>query len=542
MATEMVAVFRQTPEGHLLDCNDVCAHMLGFASREELLNNGGLEYQNASDIISIAMALRDLGNLTNVEIALRKKDGSIAWVLQNLKLVSVDAAEKVWIEGAMFDVTEQRVATQRLEFQAYHDVLTLLPNRMLFMDRLNVALAQTRRRKRQVGVFMLDIDRFEILNNALGRGMADRLLRAIADRLNAALREEDSLAHFNADEFVFFIADNGGGTEAALVAQRTLDSMAEPFNVGGRNIDLTASIGIALSGHDANDADTLIRYASSAMYRAKEFGRNLYQFYDDALNARTLERLALVSSVRRALDHGEFELHFQPEVDVQTGRIDCVEAFLRWKHPDLGIIGPNEFFSVAEEAGLGPRITEWVLSSACQQAKQWSEDGMQTRVAVNLSSREFQANELVRSIDRAVRRSGLESRGLELEIAHGSLADCGRSTEILQALKEVGVLLAIDDFGSGGCSFADLKQMPVDTIKIAPMFVHNMIRRNDDAAIVQAMITMAKGFDMRVVAEGVETKEQLAYLLNRRCTEMQGFFLGRPLPADSLAEILRMQH
>jgi diguanylate cyclase (GGDEF)-like protein/PAS domain S-box-containing protein len=542
LATEMVAVFRQTPEGHLLDCNDECARILGYASRDELLNKGGLEYQNASDLVSISMALRDLGSLSNVEIALRKKDGSIAWVLQNLRMVSVDAASKVWIEGAMFDVTEQRIAAQRFEFQAYHDTLTLLPNRMLFMDRLNVALAHTRRRKRSVGILMLDIDRFEILNSALGRGIADRLLRAIADRLNATLREEDSLAHFSADEFVFFVADNGSGTEAALVAQRTLDALAEPFNVGGRNIDLTASIGIAVSGHDGNDVDTLIRYATAAMYRAKQYGRNLYQFYDDTLNARTLERLALVSSIRRALDHGEFELHFQPEVDVQTGRIECVEAFLRWRHPDLGIIGPTEFLSVAEDAGLGPRITEWVLASACQQAKQWTDEGMQTRVAVNLSSREFEANEISRSIDRAVRRSGMDARGLELEIAHASLADCSRSSEILQALKEVGVLLAIDDFGSGGCSFADLKTMPVDTIKIAPMFVHNMIRRNDDAAIVQAMITMAKGFDMRVVAEGVETKEQLAYLLNRRCTEMQGFFLGKPLPATSLAEILRMQH
>lgn len=542
VATEMVAVFRQTPEGHLLDCNDECARVLGYSSREDILNHGMLEYQNASDLASIATALRDLGTLSNIEIALRKKDGGIVYVLQNLRMVEVESASKVWIEGAMFDVTEQRVAAQRFEYQAYHDTLTLLPNRMLFMDRLNVALAQTRRRRRSIGVFMLDIDRFEILNNALGRGMADRLLRAIADRLNAALREEDSLAHFAADEFVFFVVDDGGGTESALVAQRVLDSLAEPFNVGGRSIELTASIGISVAGHDATDADSLIRFASAAMYRAKEYGRNLYQFYDDALNARTLERLALVSSVRRALDHGEFELHFQPEVDVQTGRIECVEAFLRWRHPDLGIIGPTEFLTVAEEAGLGPRITEWVLGAACSQAKQWSDDGMQTRIAVNLSSREFEANELTRSIDRAVRRSGLEARGLELEVAHASLSNCDRSSEILQALKEIGVLLAIDDFGSGGCSFADLKQLPVDTIKIAPMFVHNMIRRSDDAAIVQAMITMGKGFDMRVVAEGVETKEQLAYLLNRRCTEMQGFFLGKPLPATSLAEILRMQH
>lgn len=542
LANEMVAVFRQTPEGHLLDCNEECARILGYASRDELLGSGVFEYQNSSDLVSIATALRDLGALSNVEVALRKKDGSIAWVLQNLKLVSVDEASKIWIEGAMFDVTEQRMAAQRFEYQAYHDTLTLLPNRTLFIDRLNVAMVQSRRRKRSVAVFLLDLDRFDIVNNALGRGLADRLLRAVADRLSSTLREEDSLARFSGDEFVFLIGDSGAGTESVIVAQRVLDAMARPFNVGGRSIELTASIGVSMSDHDSNEAESLVRYASTAMFRAKEFGRNLYQFYDEELNARTLERLALVSSVRRALDRGEFELFYQPEVDVQTGRIECVEAFLRWRHPDLGIIGPAEFLGVAEEAGLGGRIAEWVMSAACQQARGWSEAGMQTRVAVNLSSRDFNGHSLTRHVENAVRESGLDARNLELEVAHASLSDCARSTEILQALKEVGVLLAIDDFGSGGCSFADLKQLPVDTIKIAPMFVHNMIRRADDAAIVQAMITMGKGFDMRVVAEGVETKEQLSYLLNQRCTEMQGFFLGKPLPASALSEVLRMQH
>ena len=542
LVNEMVAVFRQTAEGHLLDCNDECARILGYATRDELLGAGGFEYQNASDIISISTALRDLGKLSNVEVALRKKDGGIAWVLQNLKLVSVDEASKIWVEGAMFDITEQRIAAQRFEYQVYHDSLTSLPNRTLFVDRLNVALAQSRRRKRAVAVFLLDLDRFDIVNNALGRGMADRLLRSVADRLSATLREEDSLARFSGDEFVFLVGDSGSGTESTIVAQRVLEAMSRPFNVGGRAIELTASIGISMSQQDANEADTLVRHASTAMFRAKEFGRNLYQFYDEKLNARTLERLALVSSVRRALDRNEFELFFQPEVDVQTGRIECVEAFLRWRHPDLGIIGPGEFLSVAEEAGLGGRIAAWVMSTATQQAKDWADAGMQTRIAVNLSSRDFTGHSLIQHIDQAVRDSGLDPRTLELEIAHASLSDCSRSTEILQALKEIGVLLAIDDFGSGGCSFADLKQLPVDTIKIAPMFVQNMIRRSDDAAIVQAMITMAKGFDMRVVAEGVETKEQLSYLLNRRCTEMQGFFLGKPLPAASLSEILRMQH
>ena len=538
----MVAVFRQTPEGHLLDCNDQCARLLGYDNREELLGAGRFEYQNQTDLVSVATALHDLGSLSNVEIALVKKGGGVVWVLQNLKLVSVDEASKIWIEGAMFDVTEQRVAVQRFEYQAYHDPLTQLPNRVLFLDRLQVALAQARRRKRHIGIFLLDIDRFDIVNNALGRSVADRPLRSVAERLNATLREEDSLARFAGDEFIFLVGDSGSGTESAIVAQRVLDAMNRPFNVGGRPIELTASVGISMSDRDSNEVENLVRHASTAMFRAKEFGRNLYQFYDEKLNAHTLERLALVSSVRRALDRGEFELFYQPEVDVQTGRIACVEAFLRWRHPDLGIIGPPEFLAVAEEAGLGSRIAEFVITSACTQAREWSDAGMETRIAINLSSRDFYGASLSRHVEQAIRSTGLAVQNIELEVAHASLSDCGRASEILQALKEVGVLLAIDDFGSGGCSFGDLKQLPVDTIKIAPDFVHNMIRRPDDAAIVQAMITMAKGFDMRVVAEGVETKEQLSYLLNRRCTEMQGFFLGKPLPAASLSEVLRMQH
>src|SRR5260370_30169548 len=232
------------------------------------------------------------------------------------------------------------------------------------MNRRLVSLGQYKRWKRPVLVFMLDLDRFDIVNIALGRGMADRLLRSVADRLATTLREEDSLARFSGDEFVFIVGDSGNGTESAIVAQRVLDAMSRPFNVGGLAIELTASIGISMSQHDANEADALVRHASTAMFRAKEFGRNLYQFFDENLNARTLERLALVASVRPALDHGEFELFYQPEVDVQTGRIACVEAFLRGRHPALRIIGPTEFLGVAVEPGLGASIAQWVMASA----------------------------------------------------------------------------------------------------------------------------------------------------------------------------------
>jgi len=543
LAVDIVAVFRQTPEGRLLDCNLECANMLGYESREELLAVGSLDFVNRSDFVSVSSALRDLGALSNVEIAIRKKDGSVAWVLQNLRMVVVDDASKAWVDVAMFDVTEQRVAAQRFEYQAYHDTLTLLPNRMLFIDRLQVALAQARRRRVSAAVMVLDIDAFDHVNDAYGRGMGDRVLKALAERLSSCVREEDAVARLNGDEFILLLGQISSGTDASVAAQRVLDAVTRPFHIGGQRVEITGSLGIAVSPQDGTEVDVLVRSASTASSDAREMGGNSYQFHEPALNARALERASLVAGLRHALDRGELELHYQPEVNVQTGRIECIEALLRWRHPDLGMVTASEFLQAAEQGGLGRRISEWVINEACRQAKEWHDNGMPNmRVAVNLSTRQFCDPGVTRMVERAVDDNGLTGRALEVEVPEISLADSKNATEILNALKEIGILLAIDDFGSGGCSFLDLKAMPFDTLKIAPMFVQNMVNRTDDAAIVQAMITMAKGLDLRIVAEGVETKEQLSYLLNRRCVEMQGYFLGRPMPATALADVLRMQH
>lgn len=543
LVVDIVAVFRQTPEGKILDCNDECARLLGYDSREELLALGRLDYVNRSDFVSVSSALRDLGSLTNVEIAIRKKDGSVAWVLQNLKMVVVEEASKAWVDVAMFDVTEQRVASQRFEYQAYHDTLTLLPNRMLFIDRLQVAVAHARRRRVSAAVMVLDIDTFDRVNESFGRGIGDRVLKAIAERLSAAVREEDAVARLNGDEFIMLLGQIGSGTDAAVAAQRVIDSVGRPFHIGGQRIEITCSLGIAVFPEDGTEVDALVRAASTAATDAREMGGNSYQFYEPSLNARALERASLVSGLRHALDRGELELHYQPEVNVQTGRIDCIEALLRWRHPDLGVVTASEFLTAAEAGGLGPRIAEWAINEACRQLREWQDSGMANmRIAVNLSNRQFCDPNVTRLVERALADNGLAPRALEIEVPEISLADSKRAEEVLNALKEIGILLAVDDFGSGGCSFLDLKSFPIDTLKIAPMFVQNMVHRTDDAAIVQAMITMAKGLDLRVVAEGVETKEQLSYLLNRRCVEMQGFFLGRPMPAPALAEVLRMQH
>jgi diguanylate cyclase (GGDEF)-like protein/PAS domain S-box-containing protein len=542
-ALEMVAVYRQTPDGRLLDCNDVCARMLGYSSRDELLAVGRLSYFNASDSMTVMAALPDLGMLPNVEVALRKKDGSVVWVLQNLKYINVPQADKVWIEAVMFDVTEQRRATQMLEFQAHHDSLTALPNRSLVIDRLNVALARAKRHRRPVAVLMVDVDHFEMINTTFGHGIADRLLKAVADRLSSCVREEDAVGRFGSDEFMVVLAEVVTETDAAIAAQRILDSISRQFSVDGHNIDVKASIGIAVTPQDGSSVDVLVKNATSAMYQAKERGRNMYRFHVPELNARALERASLVASLRRALSRNEFELHYHPEVNVQTGRIEVIEALVRWRHPDVGLVAPGEFLPAAEQGNLDGLIGEWIINEACRQVKQWHDEGMTSfRIAVNLSSRQFHDRALQQVLEDAISDARLKPAALELEIDEGVLAHSTRTLDVLTKIRNFGARVAIDDFGSGGCSFTDLRDMPVDTLKIAPTFVQNMMSRQDDAAMVQAMITMAKGLDLRIVAEGVESKDQLSYLLKRRCTEMQGFFFGRPLPAFALAETLRMQH
>jgi diguanylate cyclase (GGDEF)-like protein/PAS domain S-box-containing protein len=536
---DLVAMVRQTLDGRIVDCNEACARILGYGSREELLAAGRFDYVNQSDPITVSAALRELGSLSSVELALRRKDGSVAWVLQNLRLSSSGDTADV----AMFDVTDQRVAAQSFEYQAYHDSLTKLPGRNLVMDRIHVALALGRRRRNPVAVMMVDLDHFELINTAFGHGIADRLLKSVAARLETCIRSEDCLGRLGSDEFVMVLQEVKNDTDAAVVAQRVLDMVSEAFVIEGHRIDVRASIGISVSPQDGTDPEILLQHASAAMYQAKERGRNTYHFYAAAMNARAFERASLKASIWRAIERKEFELFYHPEVNVQTGRIDCIEALIRWRHPDLGLIGPAEFLPLAEQANLDAQIGQWVISEACRQARLWRDEGISgMRVSVNLSARQFQDRDLSRLLSEAVAQNGLDSASIELEVTERSLVDTARTVQVLRALKDFGVRLAVDDFGSGGCSISELKEMPVDTIKIAPTFVQNMMRRSGDAAIVQAMITMSKGLDFRVVAEGVESKEQLAFLLNRRCPDMQGFFFGKPAPASALADTLRLQH
>lgn len=541
--SSLVGVYEQALDGRLIDCNDACARMLGYDSRDELLSVGSFDHFNPTDFETIVAALADLGSISNLEISLRRRNGTPAWVLQTMTLEPADDAHSGSIRGVMFDVTEQRSGTQRLEYQAYHDTLTLLPNRMLFVDRLGVALSIARRRGTPLYVMLLDLDRFELMNATFGQAFSDRLLRQIADRLNDCVREEDSLARYGSDEFIIMMTERASENEVAALAHRLLQTLALPFVLDGHEVSISGTIGISSFPEDGTEAEDLVKAAADAMFHAKEQARNTFEFHQPQASARALERASLVAGLRRALLSNELELHYQPEVNVQSGRIECIEALLRWRHPDLGLVNAADFLPAAEEGNLSAPIGEWVIGEACRQARAWQDAGMRDmRVAINLSSRQFHSSGLERTLERCVLAAGIDPGSLELEISELSLGSSDDSIQIFQSLHNLGVRLAIDDFGTGHSSMIDLKRMPIDTLKIAPAFVQNVTSRHDDAAIVQAMITMARGLDLRIVAEGVESKEQLAHLLDRRCVDMQGFFLGKPLPAAQWEETLGMQH
>lgn len=537
----LAGVFRQTLDGRLVDCNDACAKILGYDSPEDLLSASSFNYISASDPLAIQAALRDLGSLAGLEVGMRARNGRPVWVFTNLSLIEEDGQQ--FADGIMLEITEQRAAAERFEQHAYHDPLTGLPNRTLFVERMNVFLAQARRHKRPLAVMFVDLDHFELINTTFGPGLADRLLKVIGDRLWVSLRTEDTVARFGSDEFVVSISEFGTGDNIAIIAQRLLDAVSRPENIDGHEIYVNGSIGIAVYPEDGMDSDTLIKNAEAAMYRAKQLGRNTFRLYQPEANARAFERQTLVTALKRALDREEFVLHYQPQVNVQTGKIDVVEALLRWRHPEMGLVEPSAFLPAAEEGQLMSAIGQWVMREVCRQLKLWQQLGLRPiTMGVNLSPRQFGHADLLRMVERSILEFGIDPSQIELEVSQEAVNDPDNAVPRLTALKKIGVRIAIDDFGTGRTALSDLKRLPIDAVKIDKGFIRNVTTQSDDAAIVEAVIRMARGFDIRVVAEGVETKDQMTFLWNRRCTDMQGFFFGKPLPAAALEETLRMQH
>ena len=435
---------------------------------------------------------------------------------------------------------QRKHAEEALRFIAAHDPLTELPNRSMFNERLRQALSQALRHQRGLAVFFIDIDRFKLLNDTLGHGAGDRMLLACAKRLCECVRESDIVARLGGDEFVIMVENFSTPREAIAVAQKILSSLARPFVVDGRELLITASVGIATYPDDGADAEALLKNADIAMYRAKEQGRNNYQFYSAQMNKHSFERLAMETSLRRAVERGEFLVQYQPKQSLRTGAITGMEALVRWKHPDWGVVSPAQFVPLAEETGLIAQIGDWVLRTACAQSREWRAMGVPPlRIAVNLSARQFSRESLVKDIADIMQASELSPDWLELEITESLVMHSPEhAAQTLQRFKAMGISLAIDDFGTGYSSLAYLKRFPIDSIKVDRSFVKDIPDDADDMAITRGVIALGHSLRLRVVAEGVETLEQQQFLKANGCDEIQGYIFSQPLSAQDATRLL----
>ena len=468
--------------------------------------------------------------------------GRSGWVSAVYRPHYDEAGEIVGVIGLIRDVTQRKEAEQQIEYQAYHDALTGLANRRLFQEHLSLALALAQRRTSTVAVLFLDLDHFKVINDSLGHTIGDELLREISRRLRGSVREGDTVARVGGDEFTVVLQELPGGDAAAVVAQKILRTVAEPIEIGGHRLYVTTSIGITLFPEDGDDAETLLRHADTAMYRAKAEGRNTYQMATRELSRTTHERMMLENGLHHALEHGEFALLYQPQIESDDGELSIVgmEALLRWNHPQRGVVTPEHFIGLAEDRGLILPIGDWVIREACHAARRFHDHGFpRFRVAVNLSARQFRDPSLLSTVESALADSGIDPRTLELEITESvAMQDVELTMSALTEFRKRGVTIAIDDFGTGHSSLSYLKRFPIDALKIDKGFVLDLPDKFEDAAIVSSVIQLANGLGLRVIAEGVEKREQLDFLRDAGCRELQGYYFSYPVPLEEVEKLV----
>jgi diguanylate cyclase (GGDEF)-like protein/PAS domain S-box-containing protein len=539
----LAGVFRSTLAGKVLECNQAAACMFGYDSPEEILGLPATNlYTSTSDREAFLTALKFEGSVTNHEMKLRRKNGDSAWVMLNVTLVEDDCGIPNIVEGTLIDITKRKIAEERVQSLAYYDALTGLPNRILLRDRLSKALATARRQNNKVALLFVDLDRFKIINDSLGHAVGDLLLQDIARRLNSIAREQDTVARLGGDEFLIVLANVKDIPGAAIAAERFMDAMTAEFAIQDHPLSISCSIGISVFPDHGVDSETLIKHADAAMYSAKESGRNNFQFFSADMNALAVKRLILENGLRLALDKKELFLVYQPQMDMLTGRITGLEALLRWQHPELGLISPDQFIEIAENSGLIVPIGEWVLRTACSQARKWQGDGVLAgKVAINISAIQFRQEGFCRLIRKVLQETELAPNYLELELTESLLlANAELMLGVVQELSTMGLTLAIDDFGTGYSSFGYLKQLKVSKFKIDRIFIRDVAESPDDAAIAAAIISMAKSLRLRVIAEGVENEAQVSFLRAHHCDEIQGYYFSKPLTVDEVADILRV--
>jgi diguanylate cyclase (GGDEF)-like protein/PAS domain S-box-containing protein len=477
----------------------------------------------------------------DLEYRVLTADGRTRWIHDQAFPVRDGEGRVYRIAGISSDVTQRKEAEEKLVYLAHYDGLTGLPNRTLFQDRLEQTLAQAGRRGWLVAVMFIDLDRFKIANDTLGHSAGDQLLKQVAQRLSDCVRTGDTVGRFGGDEFGLILSDLRNAEDARLVAQKVLAVFGRPFLIEGNEVYVTASIGISMYPPDSTDGEALMKNADAAMYRAKESGRNAFQFFTREMNERALRRLDLENSLRRALERGEFLLYYQPKASLKTGELTGFEALLRWQRPGHGLVPPNEFVPLLEDTGLIVPVGEWVLASACRQMRQWQLAGVQpVPIAVNLAARQFASTNLGATVKRIIDEHGVDPRYIELELTESSLMiNTEEAVQTLSYLKSLGLRLSIDDLGTGYSSLSYLKRFPIDALKIDRSFVRDITTDVDDATITRAVIGMAHNLELKVVAEGVENQAQIAFLSANDCDEIQGYYLSRPLTAEDCERWLR---
>jgi len=500
----------------------------------------GATRKTARDPMEMAVEQNRTVGLT-VNCVLVRRDGFESAIEDSAAPIHDRAGRVIGAVIVFHDVSAALAMTIQMTHSAQHDVLTSLPNRLLLNDRITQSIAVARRQKKHLAVIFLDLDRFKYINDSLGHAIGDELLQSISKRLLANVRGSDTVSRQGGDEFVILLAEIARPQDAAISAQKLLHSLSAPHLLGGQELHIDGSIGISVYPADGNDAEMLIKSADTAMYHAKECGRNNFQFFTADMNLKSVQRQSLEASLRFALEREEFLLDYQPKVNLETGEITGVEALIRWQQPDRGLVPPAQFVPVAEDCGLIIPIGRWVMREACRQARAWQVAGLPPMpIAVNVSAVEFRDKGFVEGVRKILSETGLPAQYLELELTEGVLMkDAESAASVLLELKAMGIHLAVDDFGTGYSSLSYLRKFPIDALKIDQSFIHQNSTTPDDSTIVSAVIAMGRSLKLRVVAEGVETLEQLMFLRALQCDEAQGFYFGRPVPAAQFAESLR---
>jgi len=542
------AVLTTDMKGNISYLNVVAEKMTGW-SREEAAGRplaevfhilDGTTRQPSRSPTELALAENKTVGMA-AGVVLVRRDGSELGIEDSAAPIHDRGGKVIGAVLVFHDVTASREVMEKMAHLAHYDSLTDLPNRPLLNERLAQAIALARRQRRRAAVLFLDMDRFKHVNDSLGHAMGDKLLLSVAGRLLACVRVSDTVSRQGGDEFIVLLPDIERPQDAGHFAAKILGALALPHRIDGEELRVTISIGIGLYPDDGQDVDTVIKSADTAMYHAKENGRNNYQFFAQDMNTRVVERLSIESRLRGALERGEFSLHYQPKINLESGALIGTEALIRWRHPVRGTILPEQFIPIAEECGLIIPIGDWVLREACGQAKVWIDAGLEAvPVAVNISAVQLRHKDFFEGVRGILTDTGLEPHLLELELTESVLMQDAESTgRTLQALKALGVQLAVDDFGTGYSSLSYLTQFPIDTLKIDQSFVHKMLLNASDASMISTVISMGKNLNQRVIAEGVETKQQLRFLQARECNEGQGYYFSHPLDADDFEKYVK---